>query len=468
MRFSYFQWSVFSLSVTLAMSPTNASAEERQVTTAAHGHILTNTGVWSPDGEWLVYDVRSDPAGDVFDGNRIERVHVKSGRVEVLFESQRGANCGVATYSPAQDVVAFIHGPEHPEKDWQYSAFHRRGVLVDVAQPGQVVNLDARDVVSPFTAGALRGGTHVHTFSGDGNWIAFTYEDHVLASRDRNTTVKDFGEVDLNQRNVGVSVPIRNVAVPRTHPRNHNGTHFSVLVTRTTNRPQSTSDEISKAFSDAWVGRNGYLRLDGTRQEKAIAFQGHVETDGPNSTPRMIAEVFIVDIPRDVTKVASDGPLQGTETRRPRPPMGTVQRRLTFTADRKYPGIQGVRHWLRSSPDGSRIAFLMKDNNGVSQLWTISPNGGSPSQVTRNEHDIGSAFSWSPDGRSIAHVMDESVCATNVDSGKTERLTKPNSDKPLRPESCVFSPDGSQIAYVRQVPSAGQTWNQIFVMPIGQ
>ena len=37
---------------------------ERQVTTAHCGHILTNAAVWSPDSEWIVYDTRSDPAGD--------------------------------------------------------------------------------------------------------------------------------------------------------------------------------------------------------------------------------------------------------------------------------------------------------------------------------------------------------------------------------------------------------------------
>ena len=37
---------------------------EKQVTFAEHGHILTNAAVWSPDGKRVVYDVRSDPAGD--------------------------------------------------------------------------------------------------------------------------------------------------------------------------------------------------------------------------------------------------------------------------------------------------------------------------------------------------------------------------------------------------------------------
>src|SRR5690242_5243659 len=43
---------------------------ERQVTAAPHGHVLTHAAVWSPDSRRVVYDVRPDPAGAVFDGAR--------------------------------------------------------------------------------------------------------------------------------------------------------------------------------------------------------------------------------------------------------------------------------------------------------------------------------------------------------------------------------------------------------------
>ncbi|MEA3341959.1 MAG: biopolymer transporter Tol, partial [Chloroflexota bacterium] len=161
---------------------------------------------------------------------------------------------------------------------------------------------------------------------------------------------------------------------------------------------------------------------------------------------------------------AGGAPLEGTATTRPAPPKGVIQRRVTFTTGRKHPGIQGPRHWLRSSSDGSRIAFLMKDDAGVVQLWTISPNGGEPVQLTRNQHDISSAFTWSPDGRWIAHMMDTSVCTTDTTSGTTFRLTNAADDQYApRPEACVFSPDGKQIAYVRPVMSSGRPCNQIFI-----
>jgi dipeptidyl aminopeptidase/acylaminoacyl peptidase len=428
---------------------------ERQVTRGSGGRILTNVGVWSPDSEWIVYDIRSDAAGERFDGTRIEVINVRTGEMRVLYESANGAHCGVATFHPTQPKVLFILGPEHPTGDWSYRPYHRRGVIVDLQAPGVISNLDARDLAPPFTPGALRGGSHVHVWDAAGQWVSFTYEDHLLAQFRTATPAND-----INLRNVGVSVPRRKVRVSRDHPRNHDGDYFSVVVTRTTANPKPGSDEINRAFEEGWVGRSGYDRADGARQPHALAFQGHVVTEKGET----ISEVFIVDLPEDLS-IAGDGPLEGTANRMPSPPRGVAQRRLTFTQLRKHPGIQGPRHWLRSSPDGSRIAFLMQDEEGVTQLWTISPNGGAPRQMTRNSLPVASAFTWSPNGKWLAHVMDDSVCVTDADSGRTTRLTERGQGRVApRPEACVFSPDGGKIAFVRQVEEAGRWSNQIFVL----
>jgi hypothetical protein len=433
---------------------------ERQLSRGPRGRILTNTGVWSPDGEWIVYDTRSDAAGDNFDGDFIEMINSRTGGVRELYRAKDGANCGVATFHPRENKVVFILGPERPTPDWQYGPFHRQGVIVDTvknATAALALNLDARDLTPPFTPGALRGGSHVHVWDAAGEWVSFTYEDHVLAQFKDATP-----DNDINLRNIGVSVPVRSVQVKKDHPRNHDGEYFTVLVTRTTANPKPGSDEIKKAFEEGWVGTKGYVRVDGSRQRRALAFQGHIVTANGETIP----EVFIVDLPDDLTR-PGDGPLAGTETRMPFPPNGCVQRRLTFTAERKFPGIQGPRHWLRSSPDGSRIAFLMKDDAGIVQLWTVSPNGAPPRQVTRNPWSIASTFTWSPDGRFVAHVMDNSVCVTEVALGETHRLTPRTDDATApRPEACVFSPDGKKLAYVRRLAESGQSCNQIFVVSL--
>ncbi len=449
-----------TVSLALSASPPPAQAVpapvEKTVTRDRRGHILTNFGVWSPDSEWIVYDTRPDRAGEQFSGRTIERVNIHTGEVQVLYTSRNGAHCGVVTHHPTKPEVVFILGPERPTPDWAYCAWHRQGVLVDYGtSPPAARNLDARDLTPPFTPGALRGGSHVHVFSPDGAWVSFTYEDHVLAAVPEPTP-----DHDVNLRGVGVSVPAGPVRVPRTHPRNHDGAVFSVLVTRTMARPKPGSDDIQRACEEGWIGTNGYLKADGTRQRRALAFQGQVvaESGQPHS------EVFVVDLPDDLT-VPGDSRLCGTERRAPAPPKGCLQRRLTRTADRKSPGLQGPRHWLRSSPDGARIAFLMKDDEGIVQLWTVSPNGGPPVQVTRNPWSVASAFSWSPDGRRLAHVMDGSVFVTEVDTVRSTRLTpRTDPERAPRPEACVFSPDGRKIAFVRPLREGDAALNQVCVL----
>jgi hypothetical protein len=322
--------------------------------------------------------------------------------------------------------------------------------MVDARRPGEMRPLDAMNYAPPFTPGALRGGSHVHVFSPGGEWVSFTYEDEVLA---RLGPVGD-GH-DINQRNVGVSVPTGPVQVAKTHPRNHDGDYFSVLVTRTTARPRPGSDEINRAFEEGWIAGHGGRR--------ALAFLGNVTAlDG-----RKHAEVFVVELPGDLTR-AGGAPLEGTATRMPAPPEGVTQRRLTFTTGRKFPGVvTNPRHWLRVSPDGSAIAFLLKDDAAVVQLWTIPPQGGEPRQVSRNSHGIASAFTWSPDGRRIAHTMDGSVCVTEVATGRTTRITeRRDGDDAPEPLACVFSPDARQIAFTRRVKSGGGMFSQIFVVPV--
>jgi hypothetical protein len=67
-----------------------------------------------------------------------------------------------------------------------------------------------RWISPPYTPGALRGGSHVHVFSPNGEFVSFTYNDHVLHERDPA----------LDLRNVGVAVPYGPVVPRGDHPRN--------------------------------------------------------------------------------------------------------------------------------------------------------------------------------------------------------------------------------------------------------
>jgi Tol biopolymer transport system component len=148
------------------------------------------------------------------------------------------------------------------------------------------------------------------------------------------------------------------------------------------------------------------------------------------------------------------------------PPKGTVQRRLTFTANTPYPGCGGV---VRSSPDGTRIACLAKDNNGIQQIFLLSPLGGTPYQVTEHKSDVQSAPRWCHDNNSIAYIWDNSIVLCEISdrpfAQRCKRLTL-RSDDP--PSNLVWSFDGKTIAFNRLIPAEGKTEKvkQIFVVKL--
>jgi len=401
----------------------------KQITFAPRHHQLTNINTWTPDSHWLVFDVR--PSGASFTGETIERVNVHSGEVEVIYRAGEGAHVGVVTVHPRDEKYVFIHGPENPDAQWQYDFHHRRGV---VTERGVTTNLDAMDITEPFTPGALRGGSHVHVFSPDGQNVSFTYNDHVMHEYDP--------ACDL--RNVGVAVPFGPVTPQGEHPREYAGSHWCVLVSKTTPTPQPGSDEINRAYEEGWVG------------DHQLAFIG----DTLSVSGEKVPELFIVDLPQTAAgwKQQGDAPLAGTATTLPAPPAGVSQRRLTFTHQQVYPGLVNVpRHWARSNPQGTQIAVLMRDDNGVVQLWLVSPQGGDLRQLTHNASDIQSAFNWHPSGKALGFVLEGRIALADVLTGDVRFLTTDHGNPPSA-DAVVFSPDGQFIAWMEETAGFRQLW----------
>lgn len=400
----------------------------KQITFTSRHHQLTNTQTWTPDSQWLVFDER--PSGASFTGKTIERVNIHNGETDVIYTATEGAHVGVVTVHPQDERYVFIHGPENPDDSWQYDFHHRRGV---VTFQGETHNLDAMDITPPFTPGALRGGSHVHVYSPNGERVSFTYNDHVMHEH----------EPALDLRNVGVAAPYGPVTPSGHHPREYAGSHWSVLISQTTPTPQPGSDEINRAYEEGWVGNT------------QLAFIG----DTLSLSGEKVPELFIVTLPTDEAgwKQKGDAPLCGTERTLPAPPAGVVQRRLTFTQDRAYPGLVSVpRHWVRCNPQGDSIAFLMRDDAGLVQLWLIAPDGSGMRQLTQCS-GIQSAINWHPSGEALGFVLEDKIAMCDAQSGDIRFLTADHENPPSG-DAVVFSPDGKAVAWMQETHGYRQLW----------
>ena len=427
--------------------------EEIQITNdPSYNHDLDNNDNFSPNDQWLVYDTRTEEGG-IGACARIEKVNITTGEKVVLYELKQkedyGPGVGAVSYSHTENKVIFIHGLLNITNENPYQQWRRSGVIVDDANPGVPIFMDSRDIIIPYTPGALRGGTHRHEWSRDGGWIGYTYNDALLKQLEDST-----GQIH-NLRTIGVSKVDSELKVDQDSAgENVQGSWFSALVVKVVADPEPGSDEISRAAGDSWVGVSGYTKQDGSIQ-RARGFIGTVKDKNGND----VDEVFIVDIPEDITISGVDGPLEGTSTTMPAPPKDTQQRRLTYTTNSENPGCIGI---VRSSHDGKHMAFQAYDADGIRQIFTISPLGGEAVQQTDHNSDVQSGVRWHPNGQEICYVWDNSIIVKKLGVADFTRLTQSTE---IPPADLVWSHDGKMIAFNRLVSDgSGNKTKQIFAI----
>lgn len=426
---------------------------ETQLTKDDYGHFLNSTQVFSPDDEWIVFDTRNDDGGIISTGS-IEMVNVNTGEIKILYrtthQTKSGPGVGAATFNPHQNLVVFIHGIRNATEKNPYGFTRRTAVGIKTDKPFEPLFMDARDINAPFTPGALRGGTHAYTWSGDGEWLCFTYNDYIIEQLAKHdTAVKDM-------RTIAVMAPGKVNVKDDGSDENNSGEKFSVVVARVTEYPQPGSNDIDKAFDEGWIGKKGYKKSDGSWQKRAVAFQGNVR----NLQNETITEIFVADIPGDITHALPGKPLEGTTTSHPNVPEGATQRRITFTQN----GVQGPRHWLKSTSDGEVILFLAKDDKGTVQIFGVSPNGGAINQISFNDFSIDGPINTSPDDQFVSYIADGSVFITEIKTGKSQRLTLKATDS-NKPEGAVtWSNNGKILAFNRRIVTGEKKFIQIFLL----
>ena len=426
--------------------------QERQLTHGPLQKDLDDNINFSPDGHFIVFDCRDEKG---INGNsRLGKVDVRTGETTVFYTQKLPAlGVGAASFLNNQEVIA-IHALTN---GLLYDFTVRGGMIIAADGSGKTHWLDSRDITPPFTPGALRGGTHKHEPDATGEWIGFTYNDHIMKT-----------ERSSDLRNVGVSHRGRRIPVHAdAQGRNFEGESFSVLLTACVDNPRPGSDEYQRAEGDCWVGSTGYLTAEGKRQ-RARAFRGTVAVD-ENGKTAYYSEVFVVDVPADITVPGPLGPLEGTETDYPKPPKGAVVRRLTHTATNSEPSLRGVSGHIRASGGGKWIAFVGKAlREGVveDQLFCVSPSSGQIRQLSNIPGGVIGDPRFSPDSKYVVIFGADGsiymVSAVAKSWGHATHCTSSNKNLPL---NLVISPDSKTIAYNREIDGV----MQVFVTgPVGQ
>jgi hypothetical protein len=417
---------------------------EHQITTGPLQKDLDNNLNFSPDGRYLVFDCRDE--GGIGANTHLGKVNVRTGEVMVFYTQPPPARgVGAPSFLNNREVIA-IHALT---SGLPYDLTVRGGMIIPADGSGKTRWLDSRDITPPFTPGALRGGTHKHEPDATGQWIGFTYNDYIMKTQNGS---------DL--RNVGVSRRGHRVRVD-PHPGNFVGESFSVLLTACVQNPRPGSDEYERADGDCWVGREGYLTPDGCRQ-RARAFCGTVVI-WENGKQARYRDVFLVDVPEDITLPGPLGPLEGTLTDYPKPPRGAVVRRLTRTAEASLPALRGVSGFARASGDGKWIAFVGKaecEGKVENQVFVVSPTTGEIKQLSRLPGGVTGTLGglrFSPNSRFVAACGNDGAVYTFSTEPKTWGQTVRRA--PARVEladNVVVSPNSRLLAYNRTIEGVKQ------------
>ncbi|WP_211218081.1 DUF3748 domain-containing protein [Niabella aurantiaca] len=413
-----------------------------QLTHSAAGHTLHHNGVFSKDGQWIVFDGRNDDTkigetsviGIVEVGTREERVIYRTENA-----TQYGPGVGAASFSPVTDRVLFIHGPTGADKEKPYHISRRTGVAIDLEHPFQPVWMDARDVTAPYTPGSLRGGTHAHCWSNDGKLISFTYNDALV-------------EPDL--RTVGVMFDAGHPVLVDAAEENNSGQFYATVIADTVPLPRPGSDEISKAFDECWVGRAGYTNAAGQQIPYAVAFQGNTR----NERGEPVTEIFIAAI--DPAAMRDDTAAVGPAGTRPQVPKGVRVQRISRTEK----GLSHVRHWLRSSPDGRFIYALAPDEKGIGQIVSCAVGSGRISYLTHNPTPVDYSFNLDRKGNRIAYVTNNNVFIWDLAANKNSQVTFNEPGAPEIVGAPLFSPGGRLLVFNQYQPQHGQLFLQIMAV----
>lgn len=434
----------------------------QQRTFEAYGHFLNHRQAQSHDGTSLVYDTRNaDP--DIPKTRRIEAIDLTDNSVRVLYDTHSdqpyGPGVGAVVADPCNPRVLFIHGLKNCCAENPYTMGRRFGAICSLndqhSSNASISPLESRSMTASVPWGCLRGGSHAHSFSPDGRWVSFTYNDAWVAqhhpSWDRRTigfallppthnvcdnsqssgmlptassTSKDNRATAENFRGLGWASLALNPTEPMT-PSQSTAEHPLA------NDDRSESASCEWAREECWVPNPLRLAFIGRISPPAMPINMKMPTN--IAIPTNIEEVFIAEFPEDALRYPQR--LQGyvptdPVTGRLQPPPGIRIRRLTYSdsdltsrertnalgfchelAPKDYSkrGIQGPRHWLLASPCGAWIFGLFRDTTECVRLVRICSRTGALRPISKPGFSITHPPAIDPSGRFASLLANQTL-----------------------------------------------------------
>lgn len=431
----------------------------KQCTFGPYGHFLNHRQAQSYDGKHLVYDTRNaDP--DIPKTRRIEAIDLDNNTVKVLYDTQSdqpfGPGVGAVVADPHHPRVLFIHGLKNCSSQNPYAVGRRFGALCSLYQTPEtnpeVLPLESRSLTESVPWGSLRGGSHAHSFSPDGRWISFTYNDAWIAKY----------KPTLDRRTIGFALlPQEDTKATQQQTDKLSSSQVFGKITNSTSLSSWSRQADAENFQGiAWAAlaldpieptsegqsnveqqqttehRYKVARCEWAREEcwipnpLRLAFVGRIHQTALRPS---IEEVFIAEFPKDALRWPEQ--LQGCvptdpSTRRLQAPPGIQIRRLTYsdsdlvdgnstraigfcpdlvTMDLSHRGIQGPRHWLLASPCGEWIFGLFRDIRECVRLVRICSRTGALRPISKPAFSITHPPALDPSGRMVSLVSGQSL-----------------------------------------------------------
>lgn len=385
----------------------------RQRTHGNYGHFLNHRQSLSHCGQFLYYDTRNaDP--DIIKTTRIESLDLIDDTTRVIYDTQSrsdyGPGVGAVVCHPLRSSVLFIHGLTNCDQDRPYAMTRRFGAWAgfDPRNPAvEISALESRKLASEPVWGALSGGTHAHSFSPDGRWVSFTYNDARLP--DRRTV--GFTLVDRWESTNRQTMPDTKTCFED----NFDGVGWSALAV-------IPEDPVESAREECWISNPHDAHAP-------LKLAMIVRLRSSFTDPKWIDEIYVAEFPEYALKWPSmlQGPIHASGQKKVGSwgyavPTGIELRRLTHSDSAVHPGIAGPRHWLQASTCGRWVYTMMRDSQGTVRVVRVEVSDGRVEFISENQESITHPISIDPGGRQLSYLVGDRLRLLDLQTGEETEI----------------------------------------------